>query len=104
MKPVLIAIAALSLVPLSSCTSAVEPDLGTSLTDMTAIERFAVDAVYEAFPTRAFVQSVETTASEGQYLIHVQMSGAPEFRKIYDVTVAEADDGDLSLVSLETVQ
>lgn len=78
----------------------------TALFDETAIASFAVDQVYTQHPTRALVDTVdvEPAAELGRYMVHVEMTGAPEFRDIFDLVVVEGADGELVLDSLQQVQ
>lgn len=85
-----------------------DPDSETGETRMShhqGIEAFAIEAVYKAHPSRALVDQVDIEgAGEGQYLVHIQMTGAEAFRNIYDVTVSESEDGSLDIVEIKQVQ
>ena len=81
------------------------PTEAAIVVDHSALEQFAVGAVYDAHPTRALVDKVEVlSADTTQKLIHVEMTGSPTARKIYRVSVTELDDGSLQLDQIETVQ
>lgn len=71
-----------------------------------AVEAFAIDAVYTAHPTRAPVDEVTIHHGSmiGRYLVHVEMTGAPQARGIYNVVVHEEDDGALELIELTKLQ
>ncbi|MEM9054274.1 MAG: hypothetical protein AAGB16_03020 [Pseudomonadota bacterium] len=105
MKPVLLALS-LTLLGPAACHHAYEKEAASELVNYSQIERFAIDAVYKAHPTRALVDKVETLepAMVGRYIVNVEMTGAPTARKIYNVTVDEAADGDFNLVGIEIVQ
>ncbi len=76
------------------------------LLDVRAVEMFAADAVYSAHPTRALVDILEVTpaAELGRYMVHIEMTGAPESRDVFDLVVVEQAGGTLELISLEQVQ
>ena len=76
------------------------------ISDIRAVEMFATDAIYTAHPTRALVDVLEVTpaAELGRYMVHIEMTGSPEFRDVFDLVVFEQADGALELVSLEQVQ
>jgi len=76
------------------------------ISDTRAVKMFAADAVYTAHPTRALVDVLEVTpaAELGRYMVHIEMTGSPEFRDVFDLVVFEQADGTLELVSLEQVQ
>lgn len=81
------------------------PDPASYLEDIGALENFAVGQVYEAHPTRALVEKVETLPSDTEpAIVRVEMTGAPEFRKIYRVHVWALDDGTFRLEQIEVVQ
>ena len=91
---------------LAACThSASAPEETAVLVDQTALEQFAIGAVYEAHPTRALVDKVEVLSSDTQTkTVHVEMTGSPTARKIYRVSVTELDDGTFELEQIETIQ
>lgn len=97
---------ALALLGLAACAHpAPTPDEAAVLVDHSALEQFAIGAVYEAHPTRALVDKVDVlSADKAQKLVHVEMTGSPTARKIYRVRVTESEDGTLQLEQIETVQ
>ena len=67
----------------------------------------ALDAVYERHPTRALVDfaNVEQTGtSPAVYQVHVEMTGSPEARAIYEVEVSETSDGKLDVTGFTKSQ
>ncbi|MGB3625312.1 MAG: hypothetical protein WA989_05785 [Henriciella sp.] len=65
-----------------------------------AAKSAALDEIYERYPTRAMVDASATTArarAPGVYDVHVEMTGSPEARAIYDVVVTETPDGTLEI-------
>ncbi len=75
------------------------------LQDHSAMEQFAIGAVYDAHPTRALVDKVETLPSErANSVVRIEMTGSPTARKIYAVEVSERDDGSFEVVQLDTLQ
>jgi len=76
-----------------------------SIQDYSAMEQFAIGAVYEARPTRALVDSVEIVPSDGaNTVLRIEMTGAPTARNIYNVEVSETPDGAFELVQLDVLQ
>lgn len=90
--------------PVEETGEAVAED--AKISDIRAVEVFAADAVYTAHPTRALVDIIEVTpaAELGRYMVHIEMTGLPEFRDVFDLVVFDQGDGVLELVSLEQVQ
>ena len=75
------------------------------LQDYSAMEQFAIGAVYDARPTRALVDKVEIVPSESaNTVLRIEMTGAPSARGIFSVEVAENEDGTFELVQLDTLQ
>lgn len=75
--------------------------------DVKAAEAMALDAIYTEHPTRALVDSVSAEAqvvAGMNYRFRVEMTGAPEFRKIFVVTVYQDLDGAMAVTQLEQVQ
>ena len=104
MKSVLMAALVVSL-GVAACHHTVKEDRSVSLTDYSAMERFAIDAVYEARPTRALVDKVETVSVNGSLtVLRVEMTGAPTARQIYHVTVSDQGDNTFGLEAFETIQ
>ena len=105
MKPVIIAIG-LACLSLNGCHHFSATDKAETLVDYTALERFAVDAVYDAHPTRALVDKIEAlpNSDAGHTVVRVEMTGAPTVRKIYAVHVSELDGGGLQLERIEPLQ
>ena len=112
MKPyTLIALAALSLGAChgARCADSTSPvvtsDNPIIATD--AAEQVAIDAVYTRHPTRALVDILEGKRRDGDplmYDVHVEMTGSPEARAIYDVVVSDDGSGNLSVTAFEKVQ
>ncbi|MEO1190091.1 MAG: hypothetical protein AAFW60_13575 [Pseudomonadota bacterium] len=105
MKPILLAIS-ISLVGLTACEhSTPEPADAPATPTYTEIEQFAVQSVYEAHPTRALVDKIEFIPSESEHtVVIVEMTGAPEFRKIYQLQISESEPGVFRLENMETLQ
>ena len=105
MKSVIVAIG-VACFGLSGCHHFHQANDPSILRDYSAIERFAIDAVYQAHPTRALVDTVEAqpNSDEGHSVLNIEMSGSPTARKIYAVHVSELDDGTLQLERLDTLQ
>ncbi|MEM7328123.1 MAG: hypothetical protein AAF437_05240 [Pseudomonadota bacterium] len=95
----------LALVGFSACTHAVdEADAGATQT-YTPIEQFAVQSVYEAHPTRALVDKIELVPSAGAHtLLRIEMTGAPEFRKSYQLEISESVADGFKLEDMQTLQ
>ncbi|MEL7033242.1 MAG: hypothetical protein AAGL97_12495 [Pseudomonadota bacterium] len=105
MKPIILSIG-LALCGLSACEHTVpEATEAPTAQTYTAIEQFAVQSVYEAHPTRALVDKIEFVPSESEHtVLIVEMTGAPEFRKIYQLHISESEPGMFELEKLETLQ
>ena len=72
-----------------------------------AARQTALDEVRERHPSRALVDfaNVEQTATDpAVYMVHVEMTGAPEIRGIYDVEVSETEAGRLEVTGLTRAQ
>ena len=72
-----------------------------------AAEALALDAIYREHPTRALVDSVTAEAqvvAGMNYRFHVEMTGSPEFRDIFEVVVYEDLDGTMAVTRLEPLQ
>ena len=104
----------LSAVTLAACMVA-EPDVpigrGWSAADLTGgTERacdFAVQTVYERFPTRALVDTIsaETQLVAGMnHRCRIEMGGSPTARAIYSVVVYEDLDGALEVTAFDKIQ
>ena len=64
-----------------------------------------MQSVYEAHPTRALVDKIDLVPSESEHtVLRVEMTGAPEFRRIYQLHISEAEDGAFTLENMETLQ
>lgn len=99
---------------LGACHGAqcVEPDPQALRIEAPAVSvhearRIALDEVYERHPTRALVdfanvEQVET--GPAVYRVHVEMTGAPEARSIYDVEVSETAGGSLEVTAFSKAQ
>ena len=104
MKPIILSVS-IAIIGLSACEhTAPAPEAAASQT-YTAIEQFAVQSVYEAHPTRALVDKIDLVPSETEHtVLRVEMTGAPEFRKIYQLHISEAEHGAFTLENMETLQ
>lgn len=105
MKPIILSIG-LALFGLSACEHNIpEATEAPTAQTYTAMEQFAVQAVYEAHPTRALVDKIERGPSESDHtVIIVEMTGAPELRKIYQLHISESEPGEFALKNMETLQ
>ncbi|MEO1553498.1 MAG: hypothetical protein AAFR82_06140 [Pseudomonadota bacterium] len=105
MKPILLSIGIVAL-GLSACQHTVpEPAEAPTAQTYTAIEQFAVQSVYEAHPTRALVDKIDLVPSDSEHtVLRIEMTGAPEFRKIYQLHISKAESGDFVLENMETLQ
>ena len=102
MRLTLIALSLASL-GLAACHHTAPPP--ASIQDYSAMEQFAIGAVYEARPTRALVDLVEIVPSDGANTVfRIEMTGAPTARNIYNVEVSEAADGGFEMVQLDVLQ
>ena len=75
--------------------------------EVQAAEAVALDAIYKHRPTRALVDSVtaEIQVVAGfNYRFRVEMTGAPDYRDIYEVIVYEDLDGTFTVTKLEQLQ
>lgn len=89
-----------------------EPDpralqAGAPALSVHAARSIALDEVYSRHPTRALVDfaNVEQTATDPAiYMVHVEMTGSPEARAIYDVEVSETAPGDLAVTGFTKAQ
>ncbi|GGB74706.1 hypothetical protein [Henriciella pelagia] len=70
-------------------------------------EEVALNEVYARHPTRALVDIVTATRRSvrpGVFDVHVEMTGSPEARAIYDVVISEGADGELVVSGFTKVQ
>lgn len=104
MKPLIFSIS-LALLGLAGCEhygSEAEP---RSVLVDPAMEQFAIAQVYEAHPTRALVDKVDSVASTSENtVLRIEMTGSATARKIYELTISEPSPGTYELESIETVQ
>lgn len=72
-----------------------------------AARRLAIDELYTRHPTRALVDFAnvkQTSTQPAVFAVHIEMTGAPDARAIYDVEVSETPDGNLSVTGFTKVQ
>lgn len=104
MKPIILSVS-MAIIGLSACEHTAPAPEAAATQTYTAIEQFAVQSVYEAHPTRALVDKIDLVPSESEHtVLRVEMTGAPEFRKIYQLHISEAEDGAFTLENMETLQ
>ncbi|MEL7541879.1 MAG: hypothetical protein AAGJ51_13330 [Pseudomonadota bacterium] len=105
MKPIILSIG-IAVFGLSACEhTATETTEAPTVQTYTAIEQFAVQSVYEAHPTRALVDKIDLVPSESDHtVLRIEMTGAPEFRKIYQLQISQSESGAFQLENMETLQ
>lgn len=108
MKLIILSIG-LAVFGLSACehtaTETTEAAEAPTAQTYTAIEQFAVQSVYEAHPTRALVDKIDLVPSESDHtVLRIEMTGAPEFRKIYQLQISQSESGAFQLENMETLQ
>lgn len=108
---ILTVIAALALTAchVANSTKSSSPDVGSvnSVIDIEAAKQLAFKEVYDRHPTRALIDAVDAEwrgSFPSVYDIHVEMTGSPEARAIYDVVVTEGEDGNLAVTEFTKVQ
>jgi|AP82_1055514.scaffolds.fasta_scaffold252519_1 hypothetical protein len=107
--PGLIAVMALSACQGARCANSSPPLLtaGKPVVTTSQAEEMAVSEVYARHPTRALVDNVTATRRSvrpGVFDVHVEMTGSPEARAIYDVVISEGADGELVVSGFTKVQ
>lgn len=72
-----------------------------------AAESLALNAVYTRYPTRALVESSETVKVSDDPAVfesHIEMTGSPDTRAIYDVEVTAEAVGEMAVTGFNKVQ
>ncbi|MEM5516010.1 hypothetical protein WNY37_03545 [Henriciella sp. AS95] len=93
----------------SNCSKA-KPTLLTAsnaATTAKAAEDLALNEVYTRHPSRALVDIATARRRSIQpsvYEVHVEMTGSPEARAIYDVIIGEDEDGEMIVTGFTKVQ
>ncbi|MEQ9316352.1 MAG: hypothetical protein RLN72_10915, partial [Henriciella sp.] len=95
----LVVIAALALTGChgANCAKGGQPVISSvdTLIDIEGAKQVATNEVYERHPTRALVDAMDAEWMGGSpptYEVHIEMTGSPEARAIYDVVVTETPD------------
>ena len=107
--PGLIAIVSLAACQGARCAETTPTLLtaGKPVVTTSQAEEMAVSEVYARHPTRALVDKVAAirrAVRPGVFDVHVEMTGSPEARAIYDVVISEGADGELMVSGFTKVQ
>lgn len=104
MKPIILSLG-LVLASTAACQHTAVKESPSAVQNVSALEQFAIGEVYTAFPTRALVDKIETSATDQAHtLVRVEMTGAPQARGIYELHVTPLEDGSFKLEKIEKLQ